>query len=151
MNISKANFSTTTPLDIKQTRRKWRCKEQYLRDRSRAVPEVSFEIRLGMISMTTSNGNRLLVRKTINFLKREAFCVTLVNILISHDVPVMAVFHANTMLIQTARNARRHRCNDICPRVRRVFFPLSMGSSHARTKKELRASTIEYFCNKAAI
>ena len=50
--------------------------------------------------MTSLHVNRLLLRKTINFLKREPFCITLVNILIAHDFPVMAVSHVNTMLIQ---------------------------------------------------
>lgn len=105
--FQKPTFSTPQ-YDFKQTGRRWRFKEQFLRDRSRAVSEVSFEIRPGMTSLHV---NRLLLRKTINFLKREPFCVTLVNILIAHDFPVMAVSHVNTMLIQKYKP--RVMCADI--------------------------------------
>lgn len=151
--FQKPTFSTTTPLDIKQTRRKWRCKEQYLRDRSRAVPEVSFEIRLGVIGMTTSNVNRFLLRKTINFLKREPFCVTLVNILISHDVPVMAVFHVNTMLMQKykPRVMRADIDGTIYVRVSGEFSSHFHGQQSRESKKGITRKYNWIFCNKAAI
>ena len=147
--FQKPTFSTPQ-YDFKQTGRRWRFKEQFLRDCSRAVSEVSFEIRPGMTSLHV---NRLLLRKTINFLKREPFCVTLVNILIAHDFPVMAVSHVNTMLIQKYKP--RVMCATSMQRYMSAcqarFHPTSTSSSHARTKKGITRKYHWTFCNETEI
>ena len=146
--FQKPTFSTSQ-YDFKQTGRRWRCKEQFLIDRSRAVSEVSFEILktghdvLACKQIIAKKDDQLSKTRTVLCYFGKYFDCTW----LSGDGGFSCQYNVDTK-VQTARNVRRHRCNDICPRVRRVFIPLPRAVVTREQKKEFRASTIEHFATK---